>query len=380
MDFSAIQSDLTRLSVLRIDGAEEVTLALGREITARVLKIETDGQLLLSVGERKLYAKTQLLLQEGEEIRLKVSQPGPPLELQLLGERVEPAMKNLQMAALLMAWGQRTGTATAADPALFLRGLEQLLRNQNGSMQEIHLQQLQRLLLPIMVGPNSVELQDQLKALLENSGVFFEAKLRTLLETLQKTPDQALRQLSADLKALLGQVEKALQNFRPETEALNRELIAQQKLAISQQLLEQQTEVACQWLKDGSFVAQFPLLFDSQSTQARIRFFNKSGNSVRRDPKAPYSIDIFLELPRLGKLEAWAQWLEQQIEVRLYVENSETRDQLETQLAKLAEGLEKAGFTGVDLEVVVDPIRLFRNGPKEVEVILREGSLLNLTA
>ena len=50
-----------------------------------------------------------------------------------------------------------------------------------------------------------------LRNLLENSGLFFEAKLRVLLETLKSTPDSALKDLSADLKTLLGRIGKALE-------------------------------------------------------------------------------------------------------------------------------------------------------------------------
>jgi hypothetical protein len=56
MDLNAIQSDLSRLSVLRIDGTEALSLALGQEFTARVLRIETDGKLLLNVGGKQFYA------------------------------------------------------------------------------------------------------------------------------------------------------------------------------------------------------------------------------------------------------------------------------------------------------------------------------------
>jgi Flagellar hook-length control protein FliK len=380
MDLSAIQSDLTRLSVLRIDGTEALTLAIGQEFTARIVRIETEGQLLLSLGGKRFYARTELPLQEGQEIRLQVAQTGPPIELRLVPERIDPSVQDVQLAALLVALRQGSKTGEALGPERFLQELQQLIRNRGTELNETQRTQLEKLLLPLAVGPRSEETAVALRNLLENSGLFFEAKLRVLLETLKRTPDSALKDLSADLKTLLGRIGKALEMTEPLSNSIDKSLIYQQRTILSEQLLSRQAEVAWQWLKDGSFLAEFPLLFFSEPARARVRFFARSNKPSARDQHSPYSVDIFLDLPQVGRMEAWAQWLDGQIEVRLYVETPKIQQEFTAQLTSLVEALEKAGFERVNPEVRTDPVRLYRADWQNPEPVVEEGSVLNIRA
>ena len=380
MDLSAIQSDLTRLSVLRIDGTEALTLAIGQEFTARVLKIETEGQLLLSLGGKRFYAKTELPLQEGQEIRLQVAQPGPPVELRLVPERIEPGVQNVQLAALLVALRQGFKTGETLGPERFLQELQQLVRSRGAELNETQRSQLEKLLLPLALGPRSEETAGMLRNLLENSGLFFEAKLRVLLETLKSTPDSALKDLSADLKTLLGRIGRALEMADQLPASIDKGLIDQQKTLLSEQLLSRQAEVAWQWLKDGSFVAEFPLLLFSEPASARVRFFAKPNKSSTKNQRSPHCIDILLGLPYLGRMEAWAQWIDGQIEVRLYVESPKIQQEFKTQLPDLETALQKAGFEKVELELRADPVRLYRSEWQTLEPVVEEGSVLNIKA
>ncbi|HVN83054.1 MAG TPA: flagellar hook-length control protein FliK [Terriglobia bacterium] len=380
MDISAIQSDLTRLSVLRIDGTEALSLALGQEFTARVLRIETEGQLLLNVGGKQFYAKTQLPLQEGQEIRLQVMQPGPPIELRLIENQVEPNLKEFGLAALLMALRQSAQPGQSVDPGRFLAEIQRWVNERGGVLNTAQSGQLEKLLLPLAVTSGSDEIQLSLRNVLENSGLFFEAKLRALLETLRDPSDLSWKDFSNDLKTLLGQISKALEKAELFSSSADRNLISQQKTLISEQLLSRQVEVAWQWMKDGSFVAELPLLFFSEPASARLRFFGKSTKGTGRTSRTPFTIDVYLSLPHLGKMEAWAQWIDRQIAVRLYVESPEMQQVFTSQLADLREGLTMAGFDKSDLEVKVDPVRLYRANWEDRGIPVQEGQVLDIKA
>jgi hypothetical protein len=204
--------------------------------------------------------------------------------------------------------------------------------------------------------------------------------LRALLETLQNPSDLSSKGLTNDLKTLLGQITKALDKAELFSGSADRNLISQQKTLISEQLLSRQVEVAWQWMKDGSFVAELPLLFFSEPASARLRFFGKSNKGASRSSQVPFTIDVYLSLPHLGKMEAWAQWIDGEIAVRLYVESPETQQVFTSQLADLRNGLIMAGFDKTDLEVKVDPVRLYRADWEDHGTLVQDGQVLDIKA
>ena len=146
------------------------------------------------------------------------------------------------------------------------------------------------------------------------------------------------------------------------------------------QLLARQTEVAYQWMKDDTFCAEVPLLFFSQSTEARVRFFLKSPHKPV-SANRPLTVSISLCLPNTGKLEAWAQWEKGRIHARIYVEKEEIRQLFRTQVQELVNSLRGLGFDQVTADILTDPIRLINSdSPLEEESSLYGGSLLNLHA
>jgi hypothetical protein len=84
--------------------------------------------------------------------------------------------------------------------------LQQLLKSDSQLLTEPQSRQLRSLLEPLTVGSDAKTLLPQIKNLIENSGVFFEAKLRTVLEALDASPEAALQKVASDLKLLLGQL------------------------------------------------------------------------------------------------------------------------------------------------------------------------------
>ncbi|HET6961155.1 MAG TPA: hypothetical protein VFJ27_01595, partial [Terriglobia bacterium] len=197
---------------------EGLQLTLGQQIAATVLKINEEGQLLLGFGAQKVWARSEFPLIEGQQLRLRVNQNGATVELQLLDTTTDSIVENYDMATLLQARAGRGGTAAGeADATRLLEGLQQLFKSNSRLLTDPQSHQLRSLLEPLTVGSDAKTLLPQIKNLIENSGVFFEAKLRTVLEALDASPEAALQKVASDLKLLLGQLRQPASPSSPST-------------------------------------------------------------------------------------------------------------------------------------------------------------------
>jgi hypothetical protein len=154
--------------------------------------------------------------------------------------------------------------------------------------------------------------------------------------------------------------------------------VGEQKNAMVEQLLNRQNEVACQWLKDGVFWAEIPLQLSSQQAKARVRFLTNTEKGASGRKGRPFTVDMLLDLPNIGKLEAWGQWQGSEIRIKLYVESREVQSLFEKNLEELSQSLSKAGFTQATLEVKTDPVRLYKAKTDQEDIPAWEGSLLSI--
>jgi len=552
-------------------GPEGLQLTLGQKIAGTVLKINEEGQLLLGFGAQKVWARSELPLAEGQQLQLRVNQNGATVELQILNVAEGSAVENYELATLLQA--SRGGDAAApgeSDPARLLVALQQLLKSDRQLLTEPQSRQLRALLEPLAVGSDAKTLLPQIKNLIENSGVFFEAKLRTVLEALTASPEMALQKVASDLKLLLGQLQQSpspstspanpapslpattktdleqppapgiamdlpqpensstlasrqhgfpdrlaalqtllelmkasrdgalqklsaeiahlLQTAKPEqivlrattnlsqtflrqagslgstsqatapellanqiqtssqsgeVEALSKPVqppyspadgaqdldhklrqlleavrstsepesqklltdlaallaqtkeqapsalpetalahskstVLEQTAVLSGQVLSRQAEAAFEWLKNGALQVELPMQFGTHSTQAKIRFFQETDKDAKKQSGRPLNINIYLDLPDTGKLEAWARWEGSRIQATLYVRDAETRELFESQLQELSANLRETGFSTAVLDVRIDPARLYKIQERAEQTLPREGSLLSL--
>jgi hypothetical protein len=155
-------------------------------------------------------------------------------------------------------------------------------------------------------------------------------------------------------------------------------MVAEFKTALADQVLNRQTEVALQWLKEGIFEVVIPIQYSFSQTVAKFCFKtdpNRKGQDRRGNP---YTVDIRLDLPQTGKIEAWAQWVEGNLEGKIYVENIPAVTLFDSTLPALSASLRAAGFKQVNLEVRLDPVRLYKTEVKSTEAPLPGGSLLSV--
>ena len=206
-----------------------------------------------------------------------------------------------------------------------------------------------------------------------------DQKMLQLLDAVRSMPEPESRKLLPELAALLTQTKEQALSALPETAlAHNKATVLEQTALLSDQVLSRQTEAAFEWLKNGAFQTELPLQFGAHSTQAKIRFFQETETGAKGDSRRPLNINIYLDLPETGKLEAWARWEGSQIQATLYVRDAEARELFESQLLELSTNLREAGFSTAVLDVKIDPARLYKIQDGAEHALPQEGSLLSL--
>jgi hypothetical protein len=204
-------------------------------------------------------------------------------------------------------------------------------------------------------------------------------KVRQLLEAVRSTPEPETRKLLPELAALLTQTKEQATSALPNTPlAHSKSTVLEQTAVLSDQVLSRQTEAALEWLKNGALQAELPTQFGTHSTQAKIRFFQETEKDSKGHSGRPLNINIYLDLPDTGKLEAWARWEGVQIQATLYVRDEETRKLFEPRLQELSANLREAGFSNPVLDIRVDPARLYKIHETVEQTLPQEGSLLSL--
>jgi flagellar hook-length control protein FliK len=204
-------------------------------------------------------------------------------------------------------------------------------------------------------------------------------KIRQVLETVRSTAEPEARKLLPELAALLAQTKEQAASALPEmSKAHSKSAVLEQTAVLSDQVLSRQTEAAFEWLKNGALLAELPMQFGTHSTQARIRFFQEADKDSKGHSGRSLNINIYLDLPDTGRLEAWARWEGQQIQATLYVRDAETRELFESQLQELSVNLREAGFSTAVLDVRIDAARLYKIQESVEQTLPHEGSLLSL--
>jgi hypothetical protein len=179
---------------------------------------------------------------------------------------------------------------------------------------------------------------------------------------------------------LLPQAKEQALAALPEAPAAHgKSMVLEQTAILSDQVLSRQADAAFEWLKNRGFHADVPMQFGTHSTQATIRFFQETDDkNAKKHSGRPLNINIYLDLPDTGKLEAWARWEGSQIQATLYVRDPATRELFESQLQELSASLREAGFSTAVLDVRIDPARLYKMQDNTEQTLPKEGSLLSL--
>jgi hypothetical protein len=176
-----------------------IRLRVGDELTGKVLRLESDGRLLLDLVSFRVLAHCAVAVQPGQELRLRVIKTELPLHLQVLEGQSDDSLTppRLMLSDVLApAEHQRLGGiigrllqlqgSQAPDPSIPVDVIEAMAR-------------INALFDPLPLNRSMEYIIRWLRATLQDSGLFFESKLAdAILEASNPTAEGALKPASQD--------------------------------------------------------------------------------------------------------------------------------------------------------------------------------------
>jgi hypothetical protein len=336
----------------------------GRILKLKILELRGD-RALIDFGKFRASADIKIPVTLGEELRVKVLESGRQLKMSVIGpEQKKPLGTDSLSAGLEDPLGHSLKKAQA-DLKLILN---QALKSQTGKL-------LPQSIINILNGLNSyfesfdlekmvTKLIPQLKAYLENSGVFFEKYLEdSILKSLGSADSPAPKQLAdlpdakhildPNLKANLMAMKFLMQDKETLQKFFGPKAMATLNSSINSLLADiayQQGRAAGQLGSEDPF--QFfsyvlPLKEDAQTARLKVYYQKK-----KSEPDQGFRISLLLSLDRLGDLRTDLFLLDKDLTITFFVKEDAVKAKLQEnfiELRKLLHGL----FKETRLKVIV---------------------------
>jgi hypothetical protein len=317
-----------------VSSRAQLALRTGEIVQAEVLTV-TETSVAIRMKDTIVEARTTLPLKEGDTVLLKVEGWENELRLRLLpkdGSDIA-SLKNTLLSAIATLKGAKPAANDLKLLAALIKNMPPGLTN---SLPE--LQALEKLL-PSLAGITG----GLLKNAIQDSGVFFETRLR--LQVLHGTEDKTFSAnrgdaAKGDLKAALLLLRDAL--ARPDiADALLRSGEKPAALAGAVDNLLRNIEVL-QLQSRLNDTLQVFVPFVWQDLKEGELTFRESGQG--REGERAYSCTLNLDLERAGKLSAWALLQSGGIHVNIAAENEMFANVLQENVELLRMQFETAGL------------------------------------
>ena len=169
---------------LKTNGSGPAPLRPGSVITGRVTHIFPGGVLKVNFGKFRTQARVKFPAAKGDLLRFEVLASGDPIKLKIQNPPPATSRAPIERFSLPEDLYQ---LRTSLERVLQKPGAPRMARGTVDSTGRL-LSQLDNLLRPLPAGSGADRLAPLIKAILSNSGVFFEKKLETVLLQIFKTP------------------------------------------------------------------------------------------------------------------------------------------------------------------------------------------------
>lgn len=342
----SIKPELYR-SVLKPDSFKP-----GSTLTLKVLELKGD-RALIDFGNFRATADIKIPVALGEELRVKVQESGKQLRLSIISP--EP-----KTSSWVESGPRHTGNMSDENFKGIQKDIKQIL-NQTLTTQSAN--NIPKPILNILEGLNThfealdlkkiiAEVMPRLKMYVDNSGIFFEKMLESVIARLINESETATtRQLAnhpavqsvveRDLKANLlllknfvedeGSLQKAFDartttTLRKAVDALLADITTQQGRAVKQLDSADPFQV---------FTYALPLDEEKQAAKLKIYYQKKQ----RAGSKKGFQISLLLSMDRLGEVRTDFYLLEKDLKVTFFVRNPSTKIKIQENIPDLQEFL-----------------------------------------
>ncbi len=330
-----------------------LTLTPGQLLAARVLAQITPGRILLETSGRQLVAATDLALQAGDQLQLKVVESGPQPQLQVIAR------------------------LPASTPTLVLRSalpkqipLEQAFENLKAALDQPNLAPPVRAqieaLLNSLPKPSALVQSDKLQAAIEQSGLFAETQAARSAQAIQADLKTRLLELAASIESprahsatfvptpRAGLDDPLESAFRADTSRSQPLLDLAQKVsgALARIVLDQLASLPKPDTQLFAWHLEIPFSEGERFKTLRLTITGE-GNPNKRSSVTPrpWTVDLEIAPPGLGRIRAKLVLQGNQISSYFEGETEATVSLIEHHLNALAARLQAAGLEPNCLQV-----------------------------
>lgn len=338
--------DLTRLDLRQLPGQErKLSWKLNQEMLALVVGRDKDGSNLLRINGQLYQAASKAPLEQGSSLIVRVAALTPQLELEVV-ENLRAANSQHQPAAVLagnlleQARRLRQNNLTRLAQIPYEKSQAELQTLPGDSMILLH--KLKR----SMLRPGDLGRLENLKAALENSGLFLESKLQAASRGLHERENPFER----DLKALLLRLVNSLgggggpsypsQGLQPYGLSLYRELY-HQPIGLKRKVINQAEEVLKK-IVDSQYravdetdecwhrwVFELPLYSHSQPDCLPLIIHGEKEELAEGDEERRWAAEFSMDLANHGRVKARMNLLGQSLRLEFLCEDELLASRLE---------------------------------------------------
>jgi hypothetical protein len=236
-------------------------------------------------------------------------------------------------------------------------------------------EQIQRMLAPLVAGLPAGELALGLRGVLAQSGLFTEHQLGALLQEHSGplTADQL--DAIADVRLMLGALTTAAGTSVPDAVRVFGDALLQQQLVVAEQLAA-----------TGSGQMAIPVMFGDERVDLRFTWDREGrqgtqdrSESEPDDDDRAISLGVFVNVSIFGGIEARLVWKPASFAVTFYVERETTRAVIDAGLSELSKELSASGFPAVAANVWLNPDRVAA-GVAPTRRAIPAGTILDVMA
>lgn len=347
---------------------EDRTFRLGDHLRGRVLKLQSDGKVLMDFKTFRAVAEVPAQVQAGQTFDLEVTQTGNPLKLRIIPPFESPSSNPLQDVA---------GKPEAASLPQLLRQLNIDLNTMDKALvsakadaaaatpQTIQsaLKILSTLFAELDMTSAPKALAADLQNKVENSGFLFENKMAAVLES---RPDQPQNVETATVRSQINTLIRPdftpnairllefLDALEPKTNELD-ESVKQRIQTALKEIIEdvgQQKNIAARRLstEDPFQIFHMVLPFAEKQQAAKLKVYY--AKKKKEDPQSNPKVSLLLDLNNLGLVRSDFLMLQRDLSVTIYVGDSHIKDYVTSQIEPVRKVLEEY-FEAVALTVRV---------------------------
>jgi hypothetical protein len=332
-------------------------LTLGQLVEGKVMRLLSNHTYLINFMGFKVVAESMISLTPGQQIQVRVVQTNPQVVMSLVTEMV-PEQKALSLIRsylpLQIHWG---GLIESLSEVLTDKGLYLLEMVVDREV----LGKVISCLSSLSFGTDKMVDSRNIKQFIENSGLFYESKLKQSLFLEESLPKQLMKIAEKDFKGLLLSLSQKLEDASGRLDE-GRDVISSGKVGnmlrmVNSSIKRIELHQLVNYLttrNDQQLVFQIPLILPEgiKTAQLYIRYGHQRGKKrgVKQDD---FYIVFLLNMKSLGDLRIDTHFFKKRISCKIQVGNKETANFVKKNLSKLSQQLESSDYKVEKLDCIV---------------------------